>query len=131
MVPSIQGRNAQVQIGIQTEESSFEAPFELTGSLDALEKAEVILDKAWESLSDVSFATQTTNEWRVGNVDMMSEDLEVEVGKLEVLPEDRGVLSEALEYFSRVLKVLKKSFLLGSCYDPGERRRGCERICRD
>ncbi len=109
MVPSIQGHNAQVQVGIQTEEAFSEALCGLPESLDFLERVEATLDRVWEILCDVSLPTEMTHEWTVGNLDTMSEDLEVELGKLEVLPEDRVVLSEAREYLTRTLKVLKKS----------------------
>ncbi len=109
MVPSIQGHNAQVQVGIQTEEAFSEALCGLTGSIDFLERAGATLDKVWKILCDFSLHTEKTYEWMVGDLETMSEDLEVEIGKLEVLAEDRGVLSEARESLTRASKVSKKS----------------------
>ncbi len=88
---------------------SIEALGALTGSLDPLERAEVSLDKVWDTLFDVSFPLEESYESDIGALDAMVENLEVEIGNLETPSEDQAALSEAREFLIGVLKVLKKS----------------------
>ncbi len=81
----------------------------LNRTLDPLKIAAVTFEKVLGTVSHISSGINETYEWGVGDLDMMSRDLEVEVRKLEAFFKDPKGLRKARESLVEALRVSNQS----------------------